>query len=284
MTNSNTVHEGKPWGKDVVVDIADGIAWVAINRPAKLNAMSAELAFEMLATLDALELDESCGVLVLTGVGDSWSAGMDLQDYFRAVDKMNPMEKAQVYRANAAWQWGRLVDYPKPTIAMVNGWCFGGAFTPLVACDLAIAAEDAVFGLSEVNWGIIPGGIVSKVLTEVMSQRDALYYAMTGENFDGRKAADMRLVNEAVPKDRLKDRTIEVAKSLLEKNPMVVRATKTAIKMSKSLSWEQSSEYLRAKLDQTIALDPERGREKGMRQFLDEKSYKPGLQAYRRET
>lgn len=272
-----------PWGKEVVVEIADGIAWVSINRPERRNAMSADLAFEMLATLDALELDESCGVLVLTGVGDSWSAGMDLKDYFRVVDRMKPMEKARVYRANAAWQWGRLVDYPKPTIAMVNGWCFGGAFTPLVACDLAIAAEDAVFGLSEINWGIIPGGIVSKVLTEVMGQRDALYYAMTGETFDGRKAAQMRLVNEAVPGDRLKGRTTELAKVLLGKNPTVLRATKTAVKFSKELSWEQSSEYLRAKLDQTIALDPERGREKGMKQFLDEKTFKPGLEGYRRE-
>jgi trans-feruloyl-CoA hydratase/vanillin synthase len=279
VTTQNTT----PWGKDVLVEIADGIAWVSINRPAKRNAMSADLAFEMLATLDALELDESCGVLVLTGVGDSWSAGMDLKDYFRALDKMKPAERARVHRANNAWQWNRLVDYPKPTIAMVNGWCFGGAFIPLVACDFAIAAEDAVFGLSEINWGIIPGGIVAKVLTEVMSRRDSLYYAMTGETFDGRKAAEMRLVNEAVPAGRLRTRTTELAKTLLGKNPSVLRATKTAVKFSEGLTAEQSFEYLRAKLDQTIAQDPERGREKGMRQFLDEKAFKPGLGGYRRD-
>lgn len=281
---ASAVPTEQPWGKDVLVEIRDRIAWVSINRPDKRNAMSVDLAFEMLATLDALELDDSCGVLVLTGVGDSWSAGMDLKDYFRVVDKMKPAEKARVYRANGGWQWTRLVDYPKPTIAMVNGWCFGGAFTPLIACDLAIAAEEATFGLSEVNWGIIPGGIVSKVLTEVMGLRDSLYYAMTGETFDGRKAAAMRLVNEAVPKDRLKARTEEVAKTLLGKNPAVLRATKAAIKFSKEMSLDQSFEYLRAKLDQTIALDPERGREKGMRQFLDEKAFKPGLESYRRET
>jgi trans-feruloyl-CoA hydratase/vanillin synthase len=271
----------QPWGKDVLVEFDDGIAWVAINRPDRRNAMSVDLAFEMLATLDALELDERCGVLVLTGIGDSFSAGMDLKDYFRRVDAMSPMQKAQVYRANIAWQWNRLVHYPKPTIAMVNGWCFGGAFVPLVACDLAIADEEASFGLSEINWGIIPAGGVSKVLTDVMSHRDALYYTMTGETFKGRKAADMKLINEAVPKDQLRKRTRELAKILLEKNPMVLRATKLAVKFSEDMSWEQSCEYLRAKLDQTIAADTDRGRERGMRQFLDQKTFKPGLGAYR---
>ena len=82
---------------------------------------------------------------------------------------------------------------------MVNGWCFGGAFTPLVSCDLAIAAEEATFGLSEINWGIIPPGVVTKAVSQVVSHRDCLYYIMTGETFDGRKAAAMDLVNEAVP-------------------------------------------------------------------------------------
>ena len=81
--------------------------------------------------------------------------------------------------------------FPKPTIAMVNGFCFGGAFTPLIACDFAIAAEDATFGLSEINWGIFPGGLVSRVLADAMSYRDAMYYIMTGDPFDGKKAAEL---------------------------------------------------------------------------------------------
>jgi trans-feruloyl-CoA hydratase/vanillin synthase len=86
-----------------------------------------------------------------------------------------------------------LMNYSKPTIAMVNGWCFGGAFTPLVACDLAIAAEDAQFGLSEINWGIIPGGNVTRAVVATLNLRDAMYYIMTGRTFDGRKAAQMGL-------------------------------------------------------------------------------------------
>src|SRR6185312_11529513 len=183
------------------------IAWVSINRPDKRNAMSADLAYEMLEVLEALEIDERCGVLVLTGVGDSFSAGMDLKDYFRATDGLPALERQRVYRINAMWQWRFLAPYPKPTIAMVNGWCFGGAFTPLVSCDLAVAAEEATFGLSEINWGIIPAGVVTKAVSQVMSQRDCLYYIMTGETFDGRKAASMGLVNEAVPLKDLRART-----------------------------------------------------------------------------
>src|SRR5512146_3220807 len=149
----------------VKVEFADGIAWVAMNRPEKKNAISVEMAREMVKVMDDLETDERCQVLVLTGAGEAFSAGMDLKDYFRVTDKASAVERARVYRLNAAWQWRGLLHYPKPTIAMVNGWCFGGALTPLVACDLAVAADEATFGLSEINWGIPPGSVVSKALT-----------------------------------------------------------------------------------------------------------------------
>ena len=273
----------EPWGKNVLVDFEDQIAWVTMNRPEKRNAISAGLALEMSDVIDALEADDRCGVLVFTGAGDSWSAGMDLRDYFRATDNAPPAERARVYRANWAWQWRRLLHYPKPTIAMVNGWCFGGAFTPLVACDLAIADEKAIFGLSEINWGIIPAGVVCKAVSKVMNQRDALYYVMTGETFTGKKAAKMGLVNEAVPKSRLRKRTVELAKTLLEKNPTVLRQAKVAFKFVSDMHWEEAADYLMAKSDQAILNDPERGREDAMQQFLDEKSFRPGLGAYRRK-
>ena len=186
MTSKNEKSEGarpEPWGKEVLVELEDGIAWVSINRPQKKNAMSVSLAEEMVQVIDVLEVDDRCGVVVLTGVGDAFSSGMDLKDYFKATDNIPYVERMRVMRTNARWQWRQLLYYPKPTIAMVNGWCFGGAFTPLIACDLAIAAEEATFGLSEINWGIIPAGAVSKAVSVVMNQRDALYYIMTGETF-----------------------------------------------------------------------------------------------------
>jgi len=147
---------------------------------------------------------------------------------------------------------------------------------------LAIAAEDAQFGLSEINWGIIPAGNVTRAVAAVMNQRDALYYIMTGETFDGRRAAQMGLVNEAVPKAQLKKRARALARTLLGKNPVVLNAAKLAFKFSRDMPWELSDEYLMAKQAQTIAADPERGRQKGLKQFLDDKAIRPGLEGYKR--
>ncbi len=271
-----------PGGKLVLVEFDEGIAWVSMNRPEKRNAMNPALNSEMLAVLDALEVDDRCGVVVLTGSGDSYSAGMDLKEFFRESDSLAPEAWHQISRVAQTWQVTRLRHYPKPTIAMVNGWCFGGAFNSLVACDLAIAAEEAIFGLSEVNWGIIPAGNVLKSVAEVMTTRDGLYYTLTGETFDGRKAADMKLVNIAVPKAELRERTRALAKTLLSKNRAAVRAAKHAFRRVEALSWDDSEDYLAAKLDQLRLTDPEGGRNEGMRQFLDAKTYRPGLGGYQR--
>ena len=274
---------GVPGGKTVLVQFEDKIAWVTMNRPDKRNAISPTMAAEMLTVIDALETDDRCGVLVLTGAGDAFSAGMDLKEYFRETDPLPVEARAKIFRTNAQWQWRRLMTYLKPTIAMVNGWCLGGAFTPLISCDLAVAAEEATFGLSEINWGIIPAGIVTKAVSAVMSQRDALYYIMTGETFDGVRAARMGLVNEAVPRVELRGRTVKLARTLLEKNPAALRAAKLAYRKVRDMAWDDAEDYLFAKMDQLRFLDPEKGRDKGMAQFLDDKSYRPGLGAYRRE-
>jgi len=124
---------------------------------------------------------------------------------------------------------------------MVNGWCFGGAFTPMVGCDLAIAADEAIFGLSEINWGILPAGNVTKVVVDTMGYRDALYYTMTGESFNGKQAAKMGLVNESVPRAQLEDRTRELARVLLAKNQAVLRNAKLAVKRVRDMDWDTSA-------------------------------------------
>jgi trans-feruloyl-CoA hydratase/vanillin synthase len=237
----------------------------------------------MVAILDAIELIDEAGVVVLTGAGNSFSAGMDLKEYFREADALPYAQQMRARRSAWQWQWRMLLNYSKPTIAMVNGWCFGGAFTPLVACDLAIAAEDATFGLSEINWGIIPGGNVTRAVVATLNLRDAMYVIMTGEPFDGKRAAAMGLVNEAVPAERLRERTTELAKTLLGKNPTVLRAAKQAVRAVQDMPWELSDDYLMAKGAQARFLDPEGGRGKGLQQFLDEKSFRPGLGGYRRD-
>jgi trans-feruloyl-CoA hydratase/vanillin synthase len=266
----------------VRVELQEDIGWVIFNRPEKRNAMSPTLNREMRDVLETLEVDEQVKVLILTGAGESWTAGMDLKEYFREVDQAPEIVQEKIRRDASTWQWKLLRMYSKPTIAMVNGWCFGGGFSPLVACDLAIASETAIFGLSEINWGIPPGNLVSKALADTVGHRKALEYIMTGETFTGRQAAEMGLVNRAVPLERLREETIALARKLADKNPVVLRAAKHGFKRCRELTWEQSEDYLYAKLDQAQLRDPEHAREKGLKQFLDDKSIKPGLESYRR--
>lgn len=267
----------------VKVSVEGGIAWVVLNRPEKRNAMSPTLNREMLDVLETLEFDDDAKVLVLTGEGEAFTAGMDLKEYFREVENQHPAKVAAVRRAATAWQWRKLMYYPKPTIAMVNGWCFGGGFTPLVSCDLSVAADEAQLGLSEINWGIIPAGNVTRATAAKMNQADCLYYIMTGEPFSGRKAAEMGLVNESVPLSQLRDRVTRLANILMSKNPHVLNAAKQAYKHCRDMPWDMSEEYLSAKAAQTASSDPERGRQQGMRQFLDDKTYRPGLGEYSRK-
>jgi trans-feruloyl-CoA hydratase/vanillin synthase len=272
------------WGKLVLVEFEDGIAWVTLNRPDKRNAMSPALNVEMRATVEALATDERCKVFVLSGAGDSFAAGMDLKEYFRATDGAPDTTVLAVRRTAEEWQWRRLRDYPKATIAMVNGWCFGGAFTPLVACDLAIAADEATFALSEVNWGIIPAGNVTKAVAETIGYRNALYYAMTGDTFTGKQAAAMGLVNESVPRKKLKARTRKLAETLLTKNQTVLRGIKIAMKRVQYMDWEVSADYLYAKMGEALNFGAGQNRKKAMKAFLDDKEFRPGLEHFKGTT
>ena len=262
----------------VAYDVIDNIAWVKFNRPDKRNCMSPRLNRQMLRVLDELEFRDDVGVLVLTGEGTAWSAGMDLKEYFRETEAKGLGATRQAQREAYTW-WRRLRWYQKPTIAMVNGWCFGGGYGPLFACDLAFAAEEAKFGLSEINWGILPGGGATKVATELLPYRKAMYHAMLGEPIDGRTAAEWGLVNEAHPLARLEARVVEVARLLLEKNPVALKATKDAIRRVREMTYENAEDYLIRAQEAANFFDND-GRKEGIRQFIDDKSYKPGLGAY----
>ncbi|KPH63652.1 MULTISPECIES: p-hydroxycinnamoyl CoA hydratase/lyase [unclassified Novosphingobium] len=258
--------------------IENRVAWVSFSRPEKRNCMSPRLNRRMGEVLRELEFRDDVGVLVLTGEGTSWSAGMDLKEYFRENEEKGLGATREAQREAYSW-WERLRWYEKPTVAMVNGWCFGGAYGPLFGCDLAVAAEDAQFGLSEINWGILPGGGASKIITELTGFRNAMYHAMMGENVDGRKAAEWGLVNEAVPADRLKARVTEIAQVLLGKNPDALRATKWAIRRVREMSYDNAEDYLIRAQEAANYFDGE-GRKEATRQFIDDKSFKPGLGAY----
>lgn len=258
--------------------VAERIAWVRFNRPEKRNCMSPKLNRQMLRVLEQLEFRDDVGVLVLTGEGTAWSAGMDLKEYFRETEAQGLGAIRQSQREAYSW-WRRLRWYQKPTIAMINGWCFGGAYGPLYACDLAFAAEEAQFGLSEINWGILPGGGATKIARELLSYRRAMYHALTGETIDGRTAAEWGLVNEALPREQLQERVTAVAKTLLEKNPVALKAAKDAIRRVGEMTYDNAEDYLIRAQEGANFFDNE-GRKEGIHQFIDEKSYKPGLSAY----
>ncbi|MCJ2185873.1 p-hydroxycinnamoyl CoA hydratase/lyase [Novosphingobium beihaiensis] len=260
--------------------VENRIAWVSFNRPDKRNCMSPRLNRRMMEVLNELEFREDVGVLVLTGEGTAWSAGMDLKEYFRENEEKGLGATRKAQREAYGW-WERLRWYEKPTIAMVNGWCFGGAYGPLFGCDLAVTAEDAQFGLSEINWGILPGGGASKIIVELTGFRNAMYHAMMGENVDGKKAAEWGLVNEAVPADKLKARVTEIAEVLLGKNPTALRATKWAIRRVREMTFDNSMDYLVRTQEAANFFDAE-GRKEATRQFIDDKTFKPGLGAYDR--
>ena len=264
----------------VRVSLDERIAWVELHRPEKRNAMNPKLNSEMIEVLEALDADDDVGVLVLTGAGDSFSAGMDLKEYFREVDAAPAHVQRKVRRDNGDWQIRMLRSYAKPTIAMVNGWCFGGAFIPLVGCDLAVAADEATFGVSEINWGIPPGSVVSRALAETIGSRNALLHIMTGRTFDGRRAAEMGLVNWSTPLAQLRGEVEALARELLEKSPVALYAAKLGFRNCQELGWDVAEDYLYAKLEQSQHLDREDGRGEGLKQFLDEKRIRPGLQTY----
>ena len=258
--------------------IENGVAWMSFNRPDKRNCMNPALNRRMGELLDELEHRDDFGVLVLKGEGTSWSAGMDLKEYFRETEAqgLGAIRKAQ--RESYGW-WRRLRWYQKPTIAMVNGWCFGGGYGPLYACDLAIAADEAQFALSEINWGILPGGGATKVVVDLMPLRDAMYHAMTGELIGGKKAAEWRLVNESVPLADLEARVVQLANVLLQKNPVALKATKDAIRRVKEMTYDNAEDYLVRAQEAANSFDND-GRKEGIKQFIDDKTYKPGLGVY----
>lgn len=263
----------------VACEVKNGIAWVKFNRPEKRNCMSPKLNRRMLRVIEDLEFRSDVGVLVLTGEGTAWSAGMDLKEYFRDTEALGLKGVREAQRGAYAW-WERLRWYQKVTIAMVNGWCFGGGYGPLFACDLAFCSDEAQFGLSEVNWGILPGGGATKVAAELMPMRKAMYHALLGENLSGKEAAAAGLVNESVPGDRLEARVTVVAQKLLQKNWETLKATKDAVRRVREMTYDNAEDYLIRAQEGLNWHDRSDGRHVGMKQFLDDRSYKPGLGHY----
>ena len=264
--------------KTLLIEKSDGVAILTFNRPDKKNAMNPQLHEDMTAALEELRYDDAARVLILTGAGDTFCAGMDLKEVFYEL-RDQPARYDRVLRLATEWRGRTLRHYPKPTIAMVNGYCFGGAFSIVEGCDLAVAAEEATFGLSEINFKGFPGGSVSKSLANLFRPRDALFYGLTGRRFDGRTAASIGFVNLAFPAAQLRAETLKLAREIAAKDPAALRATKEAYRFSLEMPWEAAMNFAMAKEEELQHRQRIGWKTEGVGDFVQGK-FKPGLQGH----
>lgn len=256
------------------------MAWIYLNRPEKKNSMDPVMHREIRDVLDHLEKDEETRVLVFTGAGDSFCAGLDLEKSFlNTYDDPDKFYEA-LYDVQ---KWNVVLRYfPKPTIACVNGYCFAGAFNLLSACDLAIASESATFGISEINFGHIPAGGTTWSVAQFALPKHALYLILTGETFNGAEAARMGLVTKAVPHEKLLDETRALAVKLTQKNPIALRSTKTTYLTTRNLDLADAIRWEMAMLHENTYYTREEWIKQALERFKKHE-FKPGLETYRRD-
>jgi methylglutaconyl-CoA hydratase len=213
MTNAPVLHE---------ID-QRGVASVVLNRPEVGNAYNGELIAGLLSALDALAARPQLRVVVLKGNGRHFQAGADLK-WVNAVARASMADNVAASRATAQ-AVDRLNRLPVPTVALVQGGCFGGGTGIVAACDVVIAAENAVFSISEVRWGLAATIIIPQ-LSDAISVRQLRRYALTGERFDAAEARRIGLVHQVVPLDGLAAAGEEMVSRLLENSPTAIAETK----------------------------------------------------------
>lgn len=265
----------------VRVENDEGIVTLTFDRPEKRNAINPQIHRELRDALHELRFDPTVRVLIITGAGESFSAGMDLKEMFFDMDEQQKIVERKKVRA-IGQEWNAALRlFPAPVIAAVNGWCFGGAFQFVLASDIAIAADEAIFGLSEINFRGLPGGLVTKYISESLRPRDGLYFALTGKTFDGKKAAEIGLVTYSVPRERLMAEVRELAELLRDKDQYALQATKELYKINMRMDWEEAYNFSMAKANQMTFLQTQAtgqsGEGAGIADFVKGK-YKPGLE------
>jgi enoyl-CoA hydratase/carnithine racemase len=257
-------------------ELREGVLTISLNRPEKRNAMSVELTFEMVRLLEAVAADESVRVVVLRGAGPGFCAGMDIGDFFDSSKRDEATLRAAKEAANH-WRVRLLRNLPQPTIAMVHGFCFGGAFGIVEACDIAFAAEDTKFTLSEINFGHFPAGPVAKSISRTMSTRAASYYSLSGRTFDGPEAARNGFITRCFPAAELDAETYRLAAELVAKDPIALQFTKESLQHVETMTWDAALNYNAAKFAELKTRQQgATSRASSVASFLEGKS-RPGL-------
>ena len=191
------------------------IATLTLNRPEKRNAVTTTMIAEILTALDAIEKSHT-RVVILTGAGKAFCAGMDLE-MLAAIAKQSPAENQEDSR-RIAKLLRRIWSFPRPMIAAVNGAAYAGGCGIATLCDFTIAAADAKFGYTEVKIGFLPA-IVSVFLTRQIGEKRSRDLLLTGRIIDALEAREFALITEVVPADRLIDRAHELATELIAASP-----------------------------------------------------------------
>lgn len=239
------------------------VGLVTINRPDKRNALNIKTREEGAALLEELRNDTSVGVVVITGAGDkAFIAGADIAEFAgrTAMMQRDVMTARSLFTA--------IDTFPKPIIAMINGYCLGGGCELALACDIRIASETASFGQPEINLGIIPGGGGTQRLTRLVGEGKAMEMILTGEIIDAKAAWAIGLVNQVVPAEQLEAKTMEIANRIADKSPIALSLAKEAIKLASRSSLDEG---LRREVDLFALCFSTEDKDEGVSAFLEKR-------------
>ena len=201
--------------------------------------------------------------MILTGAGDkAFIAGADIAEFAgrTAISQRAVMSGRSLFNA--------IDTFPKPIIAMVNGYCLGGGCEVALACDIRVASENASFGQPEINLGIIPGGGGTQRLARLVGEGRAMEMILTGEIIDARTAFAIGLVNHVVPLDQLEAKTMEIANRIAEKGPVAVGLAREAVKIA---SRSNLDEGLRREVDLFALCFSTEDKDEGVNAFLEKR-------------
>jgi enoyl-CoA hydratase len=244
----------------VLLETHDRVALLTVDRPDKLNALNDGVGEATLRLLAELEEDAGVGCLVITGAGDrAFVAGADIQEF----EGRSPLEQRRAMRFPRIFDV--MATFPKPVIAMINGFCLGGGCELAASCDLRVASDRARFGQPEINLGIIPGGGGTQRLPRLIGMGWAARLVLTGEMIDAETARAIGLVEEVVPHDRLREHTLELAARIAAKSPAALRLAKAALRASERVGVDEGLRWERDLFALSFSTEDKR---EGVRAFL----------------
>jgi enoyl-CoA hydratase len=249
--------------ESILVERRERVAIITINRPEKRNALNIQTRAEGAAALDELRADDEVRVVIFTGAGDkAFVAGADIAEFAdrSAISQREIMLERGLFNA--------VDSFPKPVIAMVNGYCLGGGCELALACDIRVASDKASFGQPEINLGIIPGGGGTQRLTRLVGEGKAMEMILSGEIISADEAFRIGMVNHVVPADQLEAKTMEIANRIAEKSPIALRLAKEAVQLA---SRSNLDEGLRREVDLFALCFSSEDKDEGVKAFLEKR-------------